>query len=189
MATNTSSPGNRPGTAVADLARSGALAGQWRLDPGASRVEFRVKHLWGAVTVRGRFERISGEGTVSPGGTVTGKLVIDAASLKTSNKRRDTHLRSADFFDVERHPEVVVTVTAAELAGTRLAAAGMLTAAGVREPVTFTADITEASAQAVTLRASLTVDRTRFGMTWSPLGMAARLATGTVSARFARAAT
>ena len=68
----------------------------------------------------------------------------------------------------------------------RLGAEGTLEAAGVGEPVTFTADIAEASEDAVTLRAELTIDRSRFGMTWSPL-MAAMQATGSVTARFTRA--
>jgi polyisoprenoid-binding protein YceI len=63
---------------------------------------------------------------------------------------------------------------------------GTLEAAGTAEPVTFTAEIVEASPDAVTLRASLTIDRSRFGTTWSPLRMAAMEATGTVTARFTR---
>ena len=55
------------GTDVAALVRDGALAGRWVLDPRASRVEFRVRHFWGAVTVRGWFERLEGEGGGGPG--------------------------------------------------------------------------------------------------------------------------
>ena len=54
------------------------------------------------------------------------------------------------------------------------------------EPVSFTADVVQASPDAVTLRAELTVDRGRYGMTWSPMRMAAMHATGTVTARFTR---
>ncbi len=66
-------------------------------------------------------------------------------------------------------------------------ATGTLEAAGTREPVSFTAEILEASADAVTLRARLVVDQTRFGMTWSPLGVAAKEAAATVTLRFTRA--
>jgi len=182
--------GGRTARAVTDveaLVRDGALVGRWLLDPQASRVEFRVRHFWGAVTVRGWFERLEGEGTVGPDGMVTGRLVMDAASLNTKNKQRDRHLRSGDFFDAADHPRVVVTVSRVELThGVQLAAEGELEAAGVREPLSFTGDVVGASADAVTLQAEVTVDRSRFGMTWSPLRIASMQATGSVTARFTR---
>ena len=176
-----------PEARVAAMARNGELAGQWKLDAQASRVEFGVPHFWHAITVRGWFEQIDGEATVGPDGTVSGQLVIGAASLTTKNKQRDKHLRSADFFDADNHSRVVVTVQQGALADDgRLTAEGTLEAAGTTEPVTFTAEIVEASADAVTLRASLIIDRSRFGMTWSPMRIAAMEATGTVTARFTR---
>ena len=179
-----------PGADAAVLARNGALAGRWTLDPQASRVEFAVRHFWGAVTVRGRFERLEGEASAGQDGTVTGLLVIDAASLNTKNKQRDKHLLSTDFFDVQHHPRVVLTVRRASLADDgQLAAEGTLEVAGIAEPVSFTAEVVAANPDAVTLRADLTVDRTRFGMTWSPMRMASMQATGSVTARFTRAAT
>ncbi len=178
----------RSGADLVALARDGALAGHWVLDPGQSRVEFRVRHFWGAITVRGWFERFEGEGDVSPDGTVTGRLVIDAASLNTKNKQRDKHMRTADFFDADKHPQVVVTVRRAALGGGgQLSGEGTLEAAGVTEPVSFTAEVLTASPDALTLRSEITVDRSRFGMTWSPLRMTAMQATGSVTARFTRA--
>ena len=176
------------GADVQALVRDGALAGRWVLDPRASRVEFRVRHFWGAVTVRGWFERLEGEGSVGPDGKVAGQLVMDAGSLDTKNKQRDRHLRSADFFDAQNHPRVVVTVSRAERThGAQLAAEGELEAAGVREPLSFTAEVVDTSPDAVTLQAELTVDRSRFGMTWSPMRMTSMQATGSVTARFTRA--
>jgi len=178
------------GTDVAALVREGALAGRWVLDPQASRVEFGVRHFWGAVTVRGWFQRLEGEAAVGPDGKISGQLIVDAGSLNTKNKQRDRHLRSADFFNVQDHPRVVVTVSRAELThGAQLAAEGELEAAGVREPLSFTAEVVDASPHAVTLQAGLTVDRSRFGMTWSPLRMTSMQATGSVTARFTRAVT
>jgi len=178
------------GTDVAALVREGTLAGRWVLDPQASRVEFGVRHFWGAVTVRGWFQRLEGEAAVGPDGKISGQLIIDAGSLNTKTKQRDRHLRSADFFNVQDHPRVVVTVSRAELThGAQLAAEGELEAAGVREPLSFTAEVVDASPDAVTLQAGLTVDRSRFGMTWSPLRMTSMQATGSVTARFTRAVT
>ena len=95
----------------------GTAAGNWVLDPAGSHAEFGVKHFWGAITVRGTLERMTGEATVGPDGTVTGRISFDADSLNTKNKQRDKHLRSADFFHVEKHPQAVLTVTSARPAG------------------------------------------------------------------------
>ncbi len=169
------------------LLADGTVTGQWVLDPAGSRVEFRVKHFWGAVTVHGMFGAVTGEGSVSADGAITGRLTMDVSSLSTGNKQRDKHLRSADFFAADSHGEVVVTVSGAEPAGqAALACHGTLEAAGHSEPVEFTAHIREATGQVVVLDAEIVVDRTLFAMTWSPLGMAAAVARGTVVARFVR---
>lgn len=62
---------------AAALLDSGAAIGRWVLDPAGSRVEFHVKHFWGAITVRGSFGVLSGEGTVSSDGGVSGHLRLD----------------------------------------------------------------------------------------------------------------
>jgi polyisoprenoid-binding protein YceI len=168
--------------------QSGQAQGQWTLDPAHTTVEFAVKHFWHLITVRGRFDQVEGTGTVAPDGSVSGQLTIQAASVNTKNKRRDTHLRSADFFDAEQHPHVVLTVTEAVPAdGEQLTAKGTLEAAGRSQPVSFTARAEQAGPDAVTLRAETVVDRSTFGMGWSPLSMTAMEATGTVTARFIRA--
>ena len=180
----------REGTGVLALARNGTLAGQWNLVPAESSAEFANRHFWNTITVHGRFGQISGEGTVAPDGTVTGQLVIEATSLTTGNKQRDKHLRSADFFDVAKHPRVVLSFRRATLSDTgTLNAEGTLEAAGVAEPVSFTADVVAASPDRVTLRAQLTVDRSRFGMTWSPLRISSLQVTGSVTGTFTRATT
>ena len=141
----------------------------------------------GAITVRGSFGQISGEGKVGPDGTITGRLQMDAASLDTKNKKRDVHLRSADFFDSQRHPQVVVTVTQAKSVGpATMACVGTLEAAGQTQPIEFSAHVEDGNAQAVTLRGELVIDRTAFSMTWRPLGVASKMAVGTVVARFVR---
>jgi polyisoprenoid-binding protein YceI len=133
------------------------------------------------------FEQIEGAGTVAPDGSVSGQLTMQAGSVSTSNSRRDKHLRSADFFDAEQHPLVVLTVTGADPASNdEIAVRGTLQAAGRSQPVSFTARAEESGENAVTLRADLVIDRTAFDMTWSPLGMAAKEAAGTVVARFVR---
>jgi polyisoprenoid-binding protein YceI len=165
----------------------GDSQGTWALDPAGSSAEFDVKHFWGAITVRGRFERLDGEGTIASDGSITGTIRIDASSLNTKQKKRDQHLRSADFFDVEHHPTVAITVErlTPDTAG-RLASRIRLESAGHSETISPTIEILQAQPDAVTLRSEVTVDRTVFGMTWSPLGMAAREAHGVITARFTR---
>ena len=100
--------------AVAQLLSSGRVVGPWVLDPEQSSVTFAVKHFWGLITVRGRFHGVSGHGEVSQSGAVCASISIDAASLDTGNRRRDDHLRSADFFDADTHPSVVIATTRVE---------------------------------------------------------------------------
>jgi polyisoprenoid-binding protein YceI len=165
----------------------GTAVGSWVLDPAGSTAEFRVRHFWGAITVRGTLGAMAGEAAVSPDGTVTGRISFDTHSLSSGHKQRDAHLRSADFFHTDEHPEAVLTVTSARPAGPDgLECQGTLDVAGHTRPVTFTAHIQEASGQTVVLTAELQVDRSEFGMTWSPLHMASMTALGAVKARFAR---
>ena len=88
-----------------------------------------------------------------------------------------------------KHPRVVLSLRRATLldAGT-LNVDGTLEAAGVAEPVSFTADVVAASPDRVTLRAQLTIDRSRFGMTWSPLRISSLQATGSVTGTFTHSA-
>jgi polyisoprenoid-binding protein YceI len=82
------------------------------VDPQGSAVGFAVKDLWGLRTVRGIFGAYDGSLTVRSG-DVSGELLIAAGSLDTGHTRRDQHLRSPVFFDVERHPRMVFATTAA----------------------------------------------------------------------------
>ncbi len=159
----------------------------WSLDPAASAVEFHVKHFWGVITVHGHFERIEGEGTVDEAGNISGELRIDSRSLTTKNAKRDQHLRSADFFDVEHHPTVVVTVRRLVPEG-RGVLKGQVTleAAGRSEDIAPNVELVGATANTVSLRAEAVVDRTGFGMTWSPLRMTSSEARAVVNVRFVR---
>jgi polyisoprenoid-binding protein YceI len=84
---------------VRALLTAGALAGEWVLDPRESNIRLKRRSMWGLAPVSGVFREVSGNGTVSPDGEVNGTVTVTAASIDTGNTRRDTHLRSADFFD------------------------------------------------------------------------------------------
>ena len=164
------------------------LAGpaSWRLDPAGSSVTFQHKTVWGLATVRGTFGQLSGSGEIAADGAASGRLVIEAASLDTKHGARDKHLRSADFFNVETHPQIVVEISRVTRHGDTAAVAGTLTTAGVTRPLALTATIAPESPEAVTLTASGEFDRADFGMTWGKLGMIRGKATVTVVARFSR---
>jgi polyisoprenoid-binding protein YceI len=173
---------------LATLVGGGAGAGQWALDPAGSRFEFAVKNFWGAITVRGTFDAVSGSAQVGADGSITGRLEMDATTVNTKNKQRDKHLRSADFFDVEQHPHLVLTIESGEPTDhARLACKGTLEAAGHVKPLEFTAQVDQANASAAVLTAEFDLDRSEFGMTWRPLGMSAMIAHGKATARFVRA--
>jgi polyisoprenoid-binding protein YceI len=142
--------------------------GVWVLDPARSSVEFRVPNFWGLAKVKGHFERY--EGKLDLQGTPAAQLTIDAASLDTGNRRRDKHLRSSDFFDVENHPQVQFTSETAQLDGQTLTAHGTLEAAGKGVPVDLSATLTIIDGQPV-IEAETTVNRHDFGMMWNLAGV------------------
>jgi polyisoprenoid-binding protein YceI len=78
--------------------------GTWKVDPVHSSIEFHVKHL-GIATVKGQFNQFEGTLEVSADGT-RAFGTVDATSVDTREPQRDEHLRSADFFEVERFPQI-----------------------------------------------------------------------------------
>lgn len=161
--------------------------GRWTLDPARSTVVIKHKTIWGLSTVNGAFSQVSGEGEVLPDGSAHGTLKIDAASIDTKHGKRDAHLRSAEFFDIEKHPEITFTASGATPNADGTAhVIGDLTVRGVSRPLSFNAAVNP-DGEAVTLTAETAVDRAEFGLTWNQLGMIRGLATVAVSLVFTRA--
>ena len=145
--------------------------GTWRVDRAASDVRFTARGMFGLVPVHGTFGAF--DGTLDIEGTdARGQLEIEAASLDTKNAKRDTHLRSADFFEVDHHPTVTFRVT-----GLAPSADGMLNLTGVlkiREtelPVHAPVRATTLSDGRTKLETTVAVDRAAAGVGWSKLGM------------------
>jgi polyisoprenoid-binding protein YceI len=172
------------------LLQPGAAVGVWELDPATCVLEFRVKHFWGAVTVRGRFGAVTGRLDVDASGTVSGSIEAQSASLGSGNSQRDKHLRSADFFNVENHPTVVFKIGEVHPTdddGVRVT--GDLTAGGRTQSLTFDARLSDVTLEHFTVDGEVSVDRREgFGMNWSPLGIASSTAVLAVHAQFAKAA-
>jgi polyisoprenoid-binding protein YceI len=164
--------------------------GTWQLDRTASTVALKQKTMWGLVTVKGTFATFHGEGEVLSDGSAHGTVTLDVASLDTKHEKRDKHLRSADFFDVDNHPQITFAVRAAELrTGDTVHVTGQLTVRGISRPISLTASVPQAGAAAATLETEFIVDRADYGMGWNQLGMMRGLTTVTATLRFVRAAT
>ena len=159
---------------------------RWMLEPAHSSAEFRVPNFWGLVKVTGHFDRIDGWLEVNDNGVRRLELVIDAASVNTGNHKRDDHLRSADFFDTERHPDVqFVSSQVSDADDGRLNVQGELLAAGDRVVLDLQPTLRQVDDQ-IEIDASTTVDQRQLGMTWSPLGITRTPAVLTVHAHLRR---
>ena len=93
-------------TPQTDQPKNRLSSGTWRVDTGRSSVGFSTRLMLGLMTVRGRHSSFTGALHVDASGQVTGELLIDTDTISTGIKKRDTHLRSDDFFAAERFPQM-----------------------------------------------------------------------------------
>jgi len=150
-------------------------ASTWQIDPAHSEIGFEVKHMMFA-TVRGRFRGVEGTLALGQGANIAGSRVtaaIETASIDTGHAQRDEHLRSPDFFDVERYPSLTFESQSVRRGndGT-LRVTGDLTIRGVTRTVTL--DVSESGRgvdpwgnERVGFTATTTIDRRDFGLTWN----------------------
>ncbi|EID13934.1 hypothetical protein MXEN_09639 [Mycobacterium xenopi RIVM700367] len=163
-------------------------AGVWNLVPERSAFTFKIKNMWGLLNVKGRFTDVSGDGQITGKGAVFGRLDIRVASLRTGIRKRDDHLRSADFFDVERFPEISVVVTALQpTTGNAADLRATFTIKGITAELPLPATIDELGDGSVRISATTHVDRAQFGLDWNRLGMIGKTATASAEAVFVRA--
>ena len=172
-------------TDLQSLLQGGELAGSWTLDPARSRVRLTTRHTWGLLPLHGSFDQVTGSGTVTPAGEVSGVLTVGAESISTKNPTRDKHLRSPAFFNTERHPEITFTVDSAAPASGGVRLTGQLSVAGNARPATVDATVARTGDE-VTLDGELPVDRREYGLTWNFLGIAGNHSTIAVHAVFTR---
>jgi polyisoprenoid-binding protein YceI len=153
----------------------------WYIDPSHSAVSFKVKHMM-VSTVRGRLGGLRGRVELDPEHPEKADFEIAAAvqGIYTGDQRRDGHLQSSDFFDAEKYPEITFKSDAIFPRGEgRYTASGDLTIRDVTRPASFEIELEGIGVDAQGGRhlgasASLTIDRTDFGLTWNmpiPNGM------------------
>jgi polyisoprenoid-binding protein YceI len=152
-----------------------AEATTWNIDPAHTQSTFTVRHMV-ISNVRGEFQ--STKGVVKLDAQDPAKssvdVTIDAASIHTREERRDAHLRSPDFFDVQRFPTITFRSTKIEKAGSEYKVTGDLTMHGVTRPVVLDATLTpEVKGVAGETRrgaqATTKVNRQDYGLKWNKM--------------------
>jgi polyisoprenoid-binding protein YceI len=145
----------------------------YAIDPAHTAVEFVVRHLM-ITRVRGRFAGVSGTIELGPGSDVPASVQarIEAATIDTRESQRDTHLKSPDFLEVEAYPSLEFVSTRIEGDPKKFTIHGNLTIHGVTREVDFNGEFEGRvpdpwGGQRVGYRATTTINRKDFGLTWN----------------------
>jgi polyisoprenoid-binding protein YceI len=147
----------------------------WKIDPAHSVAEFKVKHMMIA-NVKGKFSNISGSLTLDEADPSRSSVeaTIPLETVFTGDAQRDAHLKSPDFFHVEKNPEMTFKSTKIEVKRPgELAVTGDLTIHGVTKAVTFAVEGPTPPAKdpwgntRVGLEATTKINRKDFGLGWN----------------------
>jgi polyisoprenoid-binding protein YceI len=146
--------------------------GVWNVDPGRSTIGFKAKSMWGLAPVKGHFADFSGDGQITDTQTVFGRVDIKVASVDTKIRKRDNHLRSADFFEVAKFPDISLVVTGADaIDGDIVDLRAQLTVKGTSAPLPLRAKVAVLADGAVRVTTEATIDRKEFGVDGNMMGM------------------
>lgn len=145
----------------------------WRVDPSHSELSFTIRHLTGRV--RGSIAVWQGDIAYDPKQPTRAAVAVNAfpGSIDTGNRDRDEHLRGPDFFDVGTWPTITFKSTAVEVRGTSLRITGDLVIRGNVKRVVLDGRFTgltpkdQKGLKRVAFRATTTIDRRDFGLTWN----------------------
>ena len=147
----------------------------WNIDPVHSVVEFKVKHMM-ISNVKGQFSGIKGALTYNEQSVTDShvEVTIDAASISTQEPQRDAHLKSPDFFDVDKFPTLSFKSTkVSRAADGELKVAGDLTLHGVTRPVVLAVEGPTPPAKdpwgnsRIAVSATTKINRKDFGLTYN----------------------
>ena len=151
------------------------VATTWNIDPAHSVAEIKVKHMM-ISNVKGQFAKVSGTLTLDESELTNSRMdaLIEAASIETRDAQRDAHLKSPDFFDVEKFPTLAFKSSRISLVRDgELAVDGDLTIRGVTRKVTFKVEGPTPPAKdpwgntRVAVSATTKINRKDFGLTWN----------------------
>lgn len=144
----------------------------WRIDASHSELSFRIRHF--VSKVRGTFGSWTGTIVADPqhlaGGSV--QVVIDPSTIDTNHERRDADLKSSNFFEVEKYPEITFVSREVKVEGSDLTIVGDLTMRGITRPVTLSGQyngvtVDNRGRRRIGFEARSTVNRLEWGLTWN----------------------
>ncbi len=146
----------------------------WQFDPAHSEINFSARHMM-ISNVRGRFEKFTGQVNFDEANPANSSVAvqIEPASLNTREAQRDAHLRSPDFFDVEKYPTITFESTKVEVLDPHHARlTGDLTIKDVTRPVTLEVEYAGLSKSPwgttnAGFTASTKINRKDWGLTWN----------------------
>ena len=145
----------------------------WNLDPTHSALEFGVKHMV-LTTVKGKFRSFAVDANIDEADLANSSatITIDAGSVDTGENDRDNHLRSADFFDAENHPQLIFVTKRLEPKGGEYRIVGDLTIRGVTKEVALEGEVTGPlkdpwGNMRAGISAETKISRKDFGLTWN----------------------
>lgn len=147
-------------------------AGTYVIDPSHSEVGFTARHLM-VTKVRGLFEKFAGTITVAEDFTASKvEATIDATSVNTRDENRDNHLRTGDFFEVEKYPTWTFVSTGLRSKGNDYELDGDLTMRGITKPVTLSLEVLGVNKDPwgntkAAFSASTKVNRKDFAIEWN----------------------
>ena len=140
---------------------------KFKVDPVHSEVGFTVRHFVSKIS--GRFSQIEGDITVDPQDlttlSITGKA--QTASITTFNERRDGHLKSPDFFDAEKNPEITFVSKKVVKSGDKLKLTGDFTMHGVTKELTLDVEVLGFANDRAGLEATGKLNRKDYGVLWN----------------------
>ncbi len=147
----------------------------WKIDVVHSEMTFRVRHF--VTKVPGTFKIWSGTIVANPANLSAGsvEVAVETATLDTRNERRDTHLRSNDFFAVDSFPAMTFKSTNVEVTGATLKLTGDLTIRGITKSVVLNGEYlgvtgpAEAGKQRIGFAATAKINRLDYGLRWNRL--------------------
>jgi polyisoprenoid-binding protein YceI len=175
LLTNTPAPVAHAHAPATVAAAPAPLTGAWTIDPAHTNVNFAIGHL-GISAVRGRFGDVSGMIVADSARPEKSSIAvtIKTASVDTGVAMRDNHLKTADFFDAEKHPEITFKSTRIEKTRRGFVARGDLTMHGVTRAVSLpfrvNGPIVDGRGQShVGAETRLTLNRRDFGMNYGSL--------------------
>ena len=157
----------------------------WTVDPSHSSLNFAVRHIM-ISKVRGRFGAFTGQAVYDDATNAwkSAEATVEVASIDTREEKRDAHLRSADFFDVQKFPSITFKTSGVEARGDdKFLVRGLLTIHGVTKEIALDTEITGTGkdpwgGDRTAFSARGSISRKDFGMVWNQALEAGGIAVG-----------